>query len=555
MSSLAARHPEESLLLRYVDGELPARKMRAIERHLEACWQCRTEIEELQATVADCVRYRKNVLAAHLPPPPNPWPDLARDFARIDALSKGEPWAVRMMQALRAPALRPWAITAAAALVLAAGLYYQLRETPAVQAAALLKQAADAAVGRPAASRTLRIRTKSATFTRTLHSRRRPVSDAAEASLEARFEAARYSWEDPLSATSFQNWRNGLASKSDEVRTVPNPQSPAESCYQIRTTTPDGDLVVASLLLTATGLEPVEARFEFRDREWVEINEFADASIRDSAPPAVAHVGPPPRQVVPSQPAATSSGAASISEELRVMLALHEVGADLGDPVEVSRSEGRIVVGGVGVPAQRQAQIHERLAAMPNVVVHFSEPTTPAVPEPEGEMPASGAAPKLHTRIEQQFSGRAEFERFSSYMLDRNEAMMARAYALRALAQRFPADHEAALSAQDRQALRNVVREHTEALGREEAAMQRLIQPVLVSMGASAALRPAPAAAGWQSSAEELFRSSRRVEVLLSSVLGVSRSDVASDRLPSELLSAMAELRTGIDRSLTVAAQ
>ena len=53
-------HPEQSLLLRYIDGELPARKLRELERHMEACWDCRAEVEELKKTVAECVAlYRK----------------------------------------------------------------------------------------------------------------------------------------------------------------------------------------------------------------------------------------------------------------------------------------------------------------------------------------------------------------------------------------------------------------------------------------------------------------------------------------------------------------
>ena len=76
MSSIHT-HPEDGVLLRYLDGELPARKSRQVRGHLEACWQCRTAVEELEATVAGCVRYRKNVLQAHLPPPPAPWADLS----------------------------------------------------------------------------------------------------------------------------------------------------------------------------------------------------------------------------------------------------------------------------------------------------------------------------------------------------------------------------------------------------------------------------------------------------------------------------------------------
>src|SRR5438034_11843224 len=103
MSSMQT-HPEDGLLLRYFDGELAARKVRQMDRHLQACWQCRTHIDELQSTVADCVRYRKNVLQAHLPGPPAPWVDLLNEFPRIDAELAREPWTARLGRWLGAPA-------------------------------------------------------------------------------------------------------------------------------------------------------------------------------------------------------------------------------------------------------------------------------------------------------------------------------------------------------------------------------------------------------------------------------------------------------------------
>ena len=39
------RHPDGEQLLRYADGELPARQARKIKTHLESCWQCRAERE------------------------------------------------------------------------------------------------------------------------------------------------------------------------------------------------------------------------------------------------------------------------------------------------------------------------------------------------------------------------------------------------------------------------------------------------------------------------------------------------------------------------------
>src|SRR5882672_10415713 len=78
-------HPEEEQLLRYADGESPARAASRIRSHLEACWDCRAAIEEQQNTIGECVRYRKNVLQRHLPPPPAPWTDIYRGFAEVDA--------------------------------------------------------------------------------------------------------------------------------------------------------------------------------------------------------------------------------------------------------------------------------------------------------------------------------------------------------------------------------------------------------------------------------------------------------------------------------------
>src|SRR5437660_8727144 len=93
-------HPDGEQLLRYADGEAPAGAAAEIRSHLEACWQCRAELEELQKTVGECVRYRKNVLQRHLVPPA-PWADIYRGFAEVDAaLDRASFWerAARLWQ-------------------------------------------------------------------------------------------------------------------------------------------------------------------------------------------------------------------------------------------------------------------------------------------------------------------------------------------------------------------------------------------------------------------------------------------------------------------------
>src|SRR5580700_9154299 len=113
-------HLEDEQLLRYVDGESPASDISGIRSHLEACWQCREQLEQLQNTVGECVRYRKNILQRHLPPPPAPWADIYRGFGEIDAAFAQASFRERVARALRAPAYsaKRWAAVAVAIIAI-----------------------------------------------------------------------------------------------------------------------------------------------------------------------------------------------------------------------------------------------------------------------------------------------------------------------------------------------------------------------------------------------------------------------------------------------------
>ena len=554
MSNLTTRHPDDGTLLRYIDGELPVLQARQVQRHLEACWKCRTEVEELQATVADCMRYRKDVLEAHQPEPPNAWTDLSREFDRIDASLEAEPFWKRLLP--QAPSLR-WSLAAAVAMALVAVVVYQLRETPAVQAATLLKRAVAAAVQHPRQARHYQIRTRGLKIMRAASGANAPLPEA----LEKRFQAARYDSRDPLSARAFEQWRDSLAVKTDHVSTIPASNG-SEAGYRIETGTPEGELASATLTLRAADLEPLDGRLEFRDQEWIEFSELTEPPAVSDGTTTARNVEVPVRPSVPSGTAAFSPRAsASISDELQVLSALHQIGADLGDPIEVKRSGGKVLVSGVGVPAQRQQQIHNMLDPLPNVSVYFANPAAapeaPATPDAAAAVDTARSAPavKVPPRLVQQLGGQAEFERFSSQVLDANEAAMSRAYALRALAQRFPVVDESALSEAGRRELRGIAEEHLAAMASQLTAIQRVLGPVLASLGAPPA-HPAVAASGaWQPAAEQLFRSSRRVEVLLSVLLGMAPPQGPGAGAPAQLAEAIAEMRADLDQCQKLVAQ
>ena len=555
MKGSQVRHPEDEQLFRYVDGELPGRSARQIRSHLEACWECRVELAELQDTVAECVRYRKNVLQRQLPSPPAPWIDIYQAFAKIDASAEPAFFSrVRSQAEACATSLRRWA-PAVVALAVLCVIFLRFRQTPSVQAAELLRKAVAAADARSERPRKIQVRTKARRLTRLAGSKTQAKLSAADSdalnSLQALFRAANYDWDDPLSAKSYQSWRDQLADKRDEVSEEPD-------SYRIRTNTGSGELMQATLKLTTQELRPVEGRFEFRNQEWVEITEvpgdlpLAEAITPPESRPAARHT---PVQPVPVPggvllPPANSS--ATIGDELHVWAALHQAGADLGDPIEVSRSGGQIVVAGVGIAPQRQQEIAGVLGSMPHVAIRFSD-SAPVKVQPERERRADSSISsdvlQLQARIAGQMGGRVFFDQLASQVLDMSEPMMSRAYALRRLAERFSADVESELTPEDRELLRSLKEEHTTALRQQTAEMERALRPALASVSNPVDVpgETAPSFPTWQAATEDLFQSARRLERLLAVMFGVTPGEASNAQLPSQLLANVAQLRARLD--------
>jgi hypothetical protein len=416
-----------------------------------------------------------------------------------------------------------------------------------VEAAALLRKAVEVSASRPQPVKRLRIVTSRGTITRMSGGVSiRPA--AGEVEIARLFEAARYDWNDPLSARAYTAWREALVRKVDEVSSV----DPA--IYSIKTTTTDSELISATLKLRKTDFAPLEGRFEFRNREWVEMTELVDQLSNPASTVAGAAGGRPRQPGLPPGPSLSEPAVASEvapSEELQVVAALHQMGADLGDPLEITREGRDVVVSGTGISSERQQQIHNRLDRLPHVVVRFSDPTLPAsTPAAEPATTRDAAVPadktNFQARIEQRLGGRPQFERFSGQLLDWTDSAMARAYALRRLAQQFPPAAVSGMQAEDRRTLLAMGRDHLTALQKDLAKIQTTVNPVLKSVGGTGASAEARSDAAWQPAAEQMLASARKVETLLAVVLGVSRGGGNPDA-PSQLLTALGQLNSDVE--------
>jgi hypothetical protein len=551
MSRLDLCHADDGLLLRYLDGELSGRKSRQVRTHLEACWQCRAELEALQAMIGDCVRYRKTVLAQGLAPAPERWKPL--DFEIVEAELAAESLVARLARLFspRRNAPLRWALSGAAVLALTLVAIHKLGEAPNVEAAALLKKAVLVSEARPHVPKKLRVTTSHWQLMRVVYA---PGPETAgEAEIAKLFHTASYDWSDPLSAKAYSDWRAHLSRKRDVL------QTPDKDSYFIKTTTDDGALLSASLKMRSTDFEAVEGRFEFRNGEWVEMTELVDQQTLPASIVA-GTAGGMPRQPgmppVPSSPTAEPEAAepSSVSEELQIFEALHQVGADLGDPIEVNREGRDVLVSGTGVSHQHQQQLHALLDRLPHVAVRFSDPTFPASNPPAQEPVTRDAAgpekPKYPARLEARLGGRPQFERFSGQVLDWTDSAMARVYALKRLAQQFPADAEARMTADERRTLHHLAREHGTALSKELSKITTTVIPVLSGVGATGTAARPSATGQWQLTSEELFAGGRRVETLVAAVLGVSANPPAAEDAASQLLSALLQFTSDTEHCL-----
>jgi hypothetical protein len=517
-------HRDDEQLLRLADGELDPKQAAQGQAHLKACWHCRTRLEDLQSTIAGYVRYRESVLAPLLPPPPQPWGSLRGGLRSVDAEMAPPRRSWNLFASPR------WLATAAAALLIGV-VAYRMQHEPVVSAAELLRKASAAEPG-PSPRGRIRIKTRTRTLLRARSLALRPAAVTDMPELQALFLAANFSWEDPLSAHSFEAWRAQLQDRTDAVGI-------RGDRYAIRTTTRTNKLTEAELTLRGIDLRPISETLQFEGGERVEIAEAPDeppsASVAASRPVSTPTPAEPPASVI-----------ATAGDELRVIAALHQIGADLGEPIEITRIDGKdILVAGTGLDAGREEQIRALLANQPRVRVRFAEPQQASPVDGVSHRPDSRTAgapvSMLQLQLQSYLGGAAALQKFTDGILEASEGAMARAHGLRNLAERFPPSEEQKMAPAERSLLTTLRRDHERALKGLAHRMVQLLQPVV----------PVPAQSGsviqhagaWQDNARTLLDSARQVDNLLNQMLAGGDGNEAQKHTPHELAAALSSLQ------------
>lgn len=477
-------HLDELLITSYIDGELEPVRAREVREHLDVCDECRGLLSETEHVLRSYASaWRKSA-----PPPPKPWANLALHMNDLDA----ERFQTRPRPSTHTPSQRMWWLAAAAGVAFAF-VTLRLSTEQTVSAAELLEKAS---VNDAPAHRLL-VKTRSGRFIRS-------AQDLGAAELAAMFREANFDWEEPLQARAFATWRSGLKQREDEVRVFESATRFTGRHYRIRTSTPEGKLQQVSIVIRAADMRAVEERFEFRNQEWVEISE---------APPEPRQ-SPMPLAQSPSPSGAEDQTSASASDEVRVLLALHKIGADLGEPIEVQRAQESVVVTVLGASARREKELRDAVGGLPRAVLRFEQPQPVRAPAAGGgtaDEPPSGA---LQSRLLADFGSSANVEAFINRALEQSETVLARAHAIDQAAHRF--SPQESLTEEDREALRSIASDHLRILREELKELKGVLEPLTGKIEIAPAERSATSA--------NLLNAAQTLDTLLSGALASGRS-------------------------------
>jgi hypothetical protein len=252
------------------------------------------------------------------------------------------------------------------------------------------------------------------------------------------------------------------------------------------------------------------------------------------AAPVLREVAPvlPPEHTTPEYRPKIAP-APSTDSEVQVFRALHEIEADLGDPVEVSRTaSGEIKVVGTGLSAARQEEIRGAVGAIPNVISEWHE--SPVRSEARLRNAKSISTESAHNPFEAMLRPAApDWESFSNRVLDESDAILARAHALRTLEEHFPRERRAKLAVEDQSTLDQISSAHLAAFGDHARSLNAILAPVL---------RPEPGQAH-----PDFLAAAQRMDRIVSVIFGGAATTETPSQVLAELSQAAADLNAAVE--------
>jgi hypothetical protein len=570
-------HLTREQMLAYLDGEVPKTQTAAATGHLHSCWTCRIEMERLESDIAVILDAHNESFVPTIPPPPGAWPPfdalLARKLPEVP-----QPVWMRIGNAMLG-VLLPAKSVILAGLIAGLAIFALFKsESRPVSAKEVLRsvQAADNQRMRIPQGRVLRervhVRRKvrgQEVGTGSVNVWKSPIAavwqasdgDSAVAALKQEYGTHGVPVDLPLSASSIAAW-GGVAGGEPSAEKQGN---------ELNLTFPggrdnsSGEFTRMSLRIRP-GTWHVEAMtLQFSDDSFeVTEDEFSTVPTNDVPPVLLAELEPGPQLSASAVAHPVSDAMASpipLPEinldkvQLHVLLALHHVHADLGEPISVTHSSRKIEVGIWQLPPDRQNEIRAALQDEPGVVIQTTPPaqgamltaaaTPGSVPLPASTritVPSDGE----DQRLTKFFGGPDKEQAFTRGALSKSTNILAHLYALRNLQAQFPPEREQALSPIDREHLASIIEDHAAAVEASLRDLQDQLAPldgafsVAVTTSGSELDHSSPTR--WQDASLDALGTARNVDYLLRGFLTTSETPAAPDAALPEVQQKLSHL-------------
>ncbi len=575
-------HPSEDELLLLVDGELVPKMAAILRSHLDACWSCRVRTEKIQDAISTFIDYRNQVLKPLAEPPPNKWRGFDGGLSSLVKEAGRPSWVANLRGVLGRMLLAPDSSinlyvlmsTAAAILILAIALGVLFHSNPErtettseiLQLVSQVQQREVASTNQAVIYQKLQVRrkTSSTASPRTItwevwndiansrtrqsvdengsrkfvdldhdaannshaaaisdeHSSLKSLRDVNTVLRANHMNAAR-----PLSASSFEGWRQSLRSPHEDVM-----KSVASDGHRVLTLkvvpieqVSTGAIVEATLVVRESDWHPVRESLRVRsgnnqgdeEFELVETDYsvlslstlksgiFDDQPVVVSSPtvqPSPAKKGTPSSS--PNPQPLTIAPVASVDLEVEVLGLLNQVGADLGEQINTVRTlDGLLRVTGLVDSDERKAEVLRALQPVvnnPAVRVEIqtvaeavarqqqqnarSNATPGAVTEQKVEINSDviAAAPELR----RHFANDDEVRGFAAREMALSRSARRHVYAIKRLLGQLSPEDVGALTPEAKRKWVGLIRSHALSYKNELAILRRELQPIFAPDGA-----------------------------------------------------------------------
>src|SRR5215831_194664 len=562
-----SEHLTQHDFLLYVDGELSRRRTRRIRDHLLSCWSCRRERERLEQDIGAIVDAQNRSFLPSLPRPTRPGSSCDELVATLPVRGLRSRQRFRFASGIlddSSAQMVRWATASATVLVVVA-LSLWLLIPSRLSADGVLKRVEQADLERTRISNGDVIRqrvrieridransVRRATEVESWKSGSRAVWRGDNDKLQRRYQTRGLESALPLSAEAWDNWLQSTKKPVEISR------GPGVMKLRSDAASPGMDLESVSLLIQAENWHVQEMRLTFADSVF-DISEL-DFAVLDRhvvSPDVLAAFDLPGtiEEVTSLKKTANARAATAPSyladspdladSELGVEFRLHQVGADLGEPIEVSRGVSQIVIRAAGASAERKRQLADMFSNDKDIRLEL-EPisTSDVVSSSTILVDSSPKTAEFDKKFVDFLGGFEAQESFARRVLAADASILARLYALSHLAKRWPGGGNNTLSAESRDKLRAMVNDHGRALNTALPEFKHLLAPLMERFCGSSPL-PTRATA-WQEASQSGLQAAQAMDRLLRAVFTTSAHNLTIDDACSDLSSTLSSLESAV---------